>query len=70
MSLKAVKDMPGWFRTGSGAVINTNGSEMNQARKRKNIWRQQQEELKTLKSDVSEMKIMLHKLLEDKNGNN
>ena len=43
---------------------------MAQARQRKSIWRQQQEELKTLKSDMEQMKNVLNILLEDKNGSN
>ena len=54
----------------TGAIININSSEMEQARKRKSISRDRQKELKELKSDVSEMKLMLKKLIEVENGNN
>ena len=52
----------------SGAIININSSEMSQARNRKKIWQRQQNEIKNLKSDVSEMKVMLQKLIEEKDG--
>jgi hypothetical protein len=68
--MKAVRGHSGWVRNDQGAIININGNEMAQARKRKSIWRQQQEELKTLKSDMEQMKHVLNILLEDKNGNN
>lgn len=71
MKLIPVEGYPGLARnSATGAIININSSEMLQARKRKKIWQQQQEELKMLKSDVVEMKAMLNKILEDKNGNN
>ena len=50
----------------SGAILNINSNEMSQARSRKSIWRQQQEELITLKSDVAYMKDMMEKLLEER----
>jgi len=54
----------------SGAIINTNRKEIAQARNRKKLWKEQQEEISTLKNDISVMKEMLAKLLEDKNGTN
>lgn len=54
----------------SGAIINTNKTEIAQARSRKKLWKEQQEEISTLKNDISVMKEMLAKLLEDKNGTN
>jgi hypothetical protein len=54
----------------SGAIINTNSHEMSQARHRKKVWKDQQEELQNLRSDVAVMKEMLQQLLEEKNGNN
>jgi len=56
--------------TSSGAIINTNKSEIAKARNRKKLWKEQQEEISTLKNDISVMKEMLAKLLEDKNGTN
>lgn len=70
MKLIPVEGHPGLARNKStGAIININSSEMAQARKRKKIWQVQQDELKELKSDVSEMKIMLQKIIEGQNGN-
>ena len=54
----------------SGAIINTNKTEIAQSRNRKKLWKEQQEEISTLKNDISVMKEMLAKLLEDKNGTN
>ena len=68
--MKAVRGYSGWVRNDQGAIININGNEMAQARQRKSIWRQQQEELKTIKSDMEQMKNVLNILLEDKNGSN
>lgn len=70
MKLIPVDGHPGLARNkATGAIININSSEMAQARKRKKVSRDRQEELKQLKSDVSEMKNMLNKLLEDQNVN-
>lgn len=52
----------------TGAIININSNEMAQARHRKHVWRQQQDEIKTLKDDVAEMKSLLMKVLEEKDG--
>jgi len=56
--------------TSTGAIINTNKSEIAKARNRKKLWKEQQEEISNLKNDISLMKEMLAKLLEDKNGTN
>lgn len=48
----------------TGAVLNTNRSEIQQAKARKKARLQQQNELDNLKQDVSDMKIMLSKILE------
>ena len=52
----------------SGAILNTNRSEIQQARVRKKARVQQQNELDNLKKDVSDMKIMLSKILEKIDG--
>jgi hypothetical protein len=54
----------------SGAIININKTEAAQARNRKKVWKEQQEEISTLKDDVTLIKEMLSKLLEDKDGTN
>ena len=43
---------------------------MNRAVRRKAQRREEKEELKTLKQDVSEMKVLLNKILEATNGSN
>ena len=53
-----VKDME------TGAILNTNRNEIQQAKARKKARLQQQNELDNLKQDVSDMKIMLSKILE------
>jgi len=66
-----VEGKPGLVRDPrSGAIINTNKTEIAQSRNRKKLWKEQQEEISTLKNDISVMKEMLAKLLEDKNGTN
>tara|TARA_A100001011_G_C14038341_1_gene726694 strand:- start:190 stop:420 length:231 start_codon:yes stop_codon:yes gene_type:complete len=52
----------------NGAIININSSEMTQARIRKYNWKQQQNEIKNLRNELSDMKQLLNKLIEDKDG--
>lgn len=52
----------------TGAILNNNRSEIQQARARKKARLQQQNELDNLKQDVSDMKIMLSKILEKIDG--
>ena len=52
----------------TGAILNTNRSEIHQAKERKKARLQQQNELDDLKQDVSDMKIMLSKILEKIDG--
>jgi len=54
--------------TETGAILNTNKSEIQQAKARKKARLQQQNELDDLKQDVSDMKIMLSKILEKIDG--
>lgn len=54
----------------TGAVLNINTNEMSRAIRRKAQRREEKEELKTLKQDVSEMKVLLNKILEATNGSN
>jgi hypothetical protein len=62
---------PGLVRDkSSGAILNVNKQEIAQARSRKKVWKEQQEELEQLRSDVAYMKEALAQLLEDRNGNN
>ena len=52
----------------TGAILNTNRSEIQQARARKKARAQEKHELDNLKQDVSDMKIMLSKILEKIDG--
>ena len=54
----------------NGAIININASEMTQARIRKYNWKKQQNEIKNLRNELSDMKQLLNKLIEDKDGRN
>ena len=48
----------------SGAVLNTNKSEIEAAKKRKQQRATKEQELNNLKNEVSDIKIMLTKLIE------
>lgn len=54
--------------TETGAILNTNKSQIQQAKARKKARVQQQNELNNLKKDVGDMKIMLAKILEKIDG--
>jgi hypothetical protein len=60
----------GLVRAPNGAVLNVDKQAISQARNRKKIWKEQQEELAQLRDDVAIMKQMMQQLLEDKNGPN
>jgi len=64
-----VKGHPGLARDkNSGIIMNINSTEVREARKRKKLWKEQQEELSSLKDDVKEIKLLLNKILEATNG--
>ena len=52
----------------TGAILNINTTEMRQARIRKQTQRKQQDEIKNLKNELSEMKQLLNRLIEGKDG--
>jgi len=52
----------------SGAVLNTNKSEIEAAKKRKQQRATKEQELDNLKNEVSDIKIMLTKLIEKLDG--
>ena len=54
----------------SGAIINIDSKGMAKARHRKKVWKEQQEELETLRNDVAMMKQMMQQILEGNNGSN
>ena len=60
----------GLVRAPNGAILNVDKRAISQARNRKKIWKEQQEELAQLRDDVAIMKQMMQQLLEDKNGPN
>lgn len=66
-----VQGLNGWVRdTRTGAVINTNTKDIAKARHRKKVWKEQQEELESLRNDVAMMKQMMQQILEGNNGSN
>lgn len=72
-----VEGNPGLVRDKvSGAILNINSNEIRQAKKRKKHWQQEKEkterlsvEVQDLKSDITEIKALLNKLLEVSDGN-
>ena len=54
--------------TSTGAILNINKDEISAARKRKLERRQKEKDFEDLKNDVTEMKFMLQKLIEGKDG--
>lgn len=52
----------------SGAILNINHSELENARKRKALRRQQNEDINNLKKEVSDIKNMLTQIIEKLDG--
>ena len=48
----------------TGAILNANVTEIQKARLKKNKEKQQEQEIQELKKDVSEIKVLLTKLVE------
>ena len=48
----------------TGAILNANSTEIQRARLKKNKEKQQEQEIQELKKDVSEIKVLLTKLIE------
>jgi hypothetical protein len=48
----------------TGAILNANSTEIQKARLKKNKEKQQEQEIQELKKDVSEIKVLLTKLVE------
>jgi len=65
-----VEGYNGLVRAPSGAILNIDKAGIAQAKTRKKLWKEQQEELAQLRDDVAIMKHMMQQLLEDKNGAN
>ena len=54
----------------SGAILNINSNAMTAARERKKLFNDRQQEIEDIKRDVTDIKNILMKLVEDKHGNN
>ena len=54
--------------TETGVVLNVNKAEIEAARKRKALKKQQEEDINNLKNEVSDIKIMLTKIIEKLDG--
>ena len=48
----------------TGAILNANSTEIQKARLKKNKEKQREQEIQELKKDVSEIKVLLTKLIE------
>lgn len=65
MSKIKVEGQNGLVRdTKSGAILNINSTEVEQARERKRLRKQKDKEFEDLKNEVGEIKDLLHKLIE------
>lgn len=78
MNYLNVDGIPGLVRDKtSGAIINTNANEISTARTRKYLQRLEKErvnrleqDVNSIKQDIGDIRNLLIKMLEDKNGNN
>tara|TARA_B100000123_G_scaffold88654_1_gene64341 strand:- start:126 stop:335 length:210 start_codon:yes stop_codon:yes gene_type:complete len=69
MQLKKVKDHSGLARDmQTGAIMNINKDDIAAARKRKLERRKKEQEFEDLKNEVSDIKIMLTKIIEKLDG--
>lgn len=65
-----VEGFPGLVRSkASGAIININSDEMRNARTRKQKALKAKQEMEDLKSEVTELRDLVTKLLEERHGN-
>jgi len=65
MSFDKIKGDTSFVRdTTTGAVLNINSNELDQARERKTLRKQKEQEFENLKNEVSEIKELLLKLVE------
>ena len=69
MKLIPADNAPGFARDAeSGAIININKSEIQQAREAKRLRKQKEADLDRLRQDVDDIKIMLTQIAEKLNG--
>ena len=54
----------------SGVVLNVNQEEIDAAKKRRSLRKQQEEDINNLKNEVSDIKNMLGKIIEKLDGSN
>ena len=54
----------------TGVVLNVNQEEIDAAKKRRALRKQQEEDINNLKNEVSDIKNMLGKIIEKLDGNN
>ena len=54
----------------TGVVLNVNQEEINGAKRRRALRKQQEEDINNLKNEVSDIKNMLGKIIEKLDGNN
>ena len=54
----------------TGVVLNVNQEEINGAKKRRALRKQQEEDINNLKNEVSDIKNMLNKIIEKLDGSN
>ena len=54
----------------NGVVLNVNNEEIEAAKKRKALRKQQEEDINNLKNEVSDIKNMLGKIIEKLDGSN
>ena len=54
----------------TGVVLNVNQEEINGAKKRRALRKQQEEDINNLKNEVSDIKNMLGKIIEKLDGSN
>lgn len=64
MSYKKVEGHPGLIKDERGVVLNNNISEIEAARERKRLRKEKEQEIESLKQDVSELKDMLKQIIE------
>ena len=61
---KKVDSHPGLIKNDDGVVLNTNTTEIEQARARKRARSESKKEIEDLKRDVSDLKDMMKQLIE------
>jgi len=63
-----IKDHSSFARSESGAILNINSNEISEAKKRKAERKNKEKEFDDLKNEVSDIKVMLTKIIEKLDG--